>query len=299
LLRSSQASEHRSINILDSINNTLNHMNMTQAESLSGKVVIVTGGLGQIGHLLTCRFLDSGAKVAVFNRSIPAKTELEKRFPVNSESLLFAKVDVTDADQFKEGLEVVEREWETPHVLVNNAGIDSKPSDPPSVNGPFEEYPLDAWRRVIDVNVTGVMLGCQVIGAAMARKARGSIINVGSIYGLTSPVQEIYRFRQERDGIPFFKNAAYSTSKSALLNMTRHLATYWGKAGVRVNVVTFGGIHHPGQDPQFIRNYTEKVPMGRQAKVDECWGPVHFLASDASSYVTGSNVVMDGGWTAW
>lgn len=272
---------------------------MTQAETLSGKVIVVTGGLGQIGHLLTHKFLDTGAKVAVFNRSIPATAELEKRFPVNSGSLLFAKVDVTDADQFKEGLQLVERHWETPHVLVNNAGIDSKPTDPPSVNGPFEDYPLDAWRRVIDVNVTGVMLGCQVVGAAMARKGRGSIINVGSIYGLTSPVQDIYRFRQERDGVPFFKNAAYSTSKSALLNMTRHLATYWGKAGVRVNVVTFGGIHNPGQDPQFIQNYTEKVPMGRQAKVDECWGPVHFLASDASSYVTGSNVVMDGGWTAW
>jgi NAD(P)-dependent dehydrogenase (short-subunit alcohol dehydrogenase family) len=149
----------------------------------------------------------------------------------------------------------------------------------------------------MSVNVTGVFVCCQVFGGAMAAAGRGSIVNVGSIYGLVSPDQRIYDYRA-RGGAPFFKPVAYSASKSALLNMTRYLATYWAPRHVRVNTVTFAGVYN-GQDEEFLRGYTARVPLGRMARPDEYNGAIVFLMSDAASYMTGSNMIIDGGWTAW
>jgi NAD(P)-dependent dehydrogenase (short-subunit alcohol dehydrogenase family) len=191
----------------------------------------------------------------------------------------------------------IERRWETPHVLVNNAALDSPPDAPAGSNGPVEEYPLDLWRQVLDVNVTGVFVCCQTIGARMAEAGRGSIINIASIYGLVSPDQRLYDYRRQR-GETFFKPAAYSASKSALLNLTRYLATYWAPRNVRVNTVTFAGVFN-NQDARSLEAYTARVPLGRMAREDEYNGAIVFLASDASSYMTGANVVLDGGYTAW
>jgi NAD(P)-dependent dehydrogenase (short-subunit alcohol dehydrogenase family) len=182
-------------------------------------------------------------------------------------------------------------------VLVNNAALDSPPNAPASANGPFEHFPADVWRQTLDVNVTGVFLSCQVFGGQMAAAGRGSIINVASIYGLVAPDQRIYEYRRRNDE-QFFKPAAYATSKSALLNLTRYLATYWAPQGVRVNTVTFAGVFND-QDPAFLAEYTKRVPLGRMARSDEYNGAIVFLASDASSYMTGANVVLDGGYTAW
>ena len=131
----------------------------------------------------------------------------------------------------------------------------------------------------------------------MAREGRGSIVNVSSIYGLLSPVQDLYAFRRER-GETFVKPVAYSVSKSAILNLTRYLATYWARSGVRVNTLTLGGVWNQ-QPPEFLEAYTARVPMGRMLDAAEALGAVVFLASDASSYVTGANLVVDGGWSAW
>jgi NAD(P)-dependent dehydrogenase (short-subunit alcohol dehydrogenase family) len=147
------------------------------------------------------------------------------------------------------------------------------------------------------VNVKGVVLCCQVVGGRMAEAGRGSIVNVSSIYGLLSPQQDLYEFRRQRDE-PFFKPVAYSVSKSALLNLTRYLATYWAKTGVRVNTLTLGGIFNE-QPQEFLDAYGSRVPLGRMAYAAEALGAVVFLASDASSYVTGANIVVDGGWSAW
>ena len=148
----------------------------------------------------------------------------------------------------------------------------------------------------MDVNVKGVYLCCKVFGGAMAKAGKGSIINISSIYGVVSPDQSLYEYRRRR-GESFFKPVAYSTSKSALLNLTRYLAVYWAKKNVRVNTLTIAGVF-ANQEPAFLEAYCGRIPVGRMAEGGDYHGAVIFLASPASAYMTGSNLVMDGGWTA-
>src|SRR5205823_6498412 len=182
-----------------------------------------------------------------------------------------------------------------PHVLVNAAALDSPPDAPPEEVGPLESYSEESFDRVMDVNVKGTFLCCQVIGARMAAEGSGSIVNVSSVYGMLSPVQDLYEFRRA-GGEEFYKPVAYSVSKSALYNLTRYLATYWAKSGVRVNTLTLAGVWND-QPEGFLDAYLARMPIGRMAEAHEVVGPVVFLASDASSYVTGANLVVDGGWT--
>ena len=265
---------------------------------VNGRVAIITGGMGQLGRQFSRTLLDRGARVAIFDVQVePALAQKHFGADATSGAMLFCAVDVTDRDSIEAGLRQVEAAWGAPHILINNAALDSPPNAPAAENGPFESYPEASLDKVIEVNLKGVVLCCQVIGGAMAAAGQGSIINISSIYGLVSPDQRIYEYRAEQ-GAPFFKPVAYSVTKSALLNLTRYLATYWAKQGVRVNSVTFGGVYNQ-QDEQFLANYTARTPLGRMARADEYNGAILFLASDASSYMTGSNMIMDGGWTAW
>jgi NAD(P)-dependent dehydrogenase (short-subunit alcohol dehydrogenase family) len=207
------------------------------------------------------------------------------------------EVDVTDRRAIEAATEEVTREWGVPHVLVNAAALDSPPDAPAEEVGPFESYPEQSFDAVMDVNVKGTFLACQVVGGRMAVEGRGSIVNVSSVYGMLSPVQELYEFRR-RGGEEFYKPVAYSVSKSALYNLTRYLATYWAKSGVRVNTLTLAGVWND-QPQEFLEAYTTRMPIGRMADAGEVVGPLVFLASDASSYVTGANLVADGGWSAW
>jgi NAD(P)-dependent dehydrogenase (short-subunit alcohol dehydrogenase family) len=253
---------------------------VTDLFSLDGRVAIVTGGAGQVGGEIALGLERHGARVAIFD--------------LEAESY---RVDVTDRGAIDEATEQVVRELGAPHVLVNAAALDSPPDAPPEEVGPVESYPEASFDEIMDVNVKGTFLACQVIGARMAEAGRGSIVNISSIYGMLSPVQDIYDFRRA-SGETFFKPVAYSVSKSALYNLTRYLATYWAKNGVRVNTLTLAGIWND-QPQEFVDAYTERMPLGRMAEAKEIVGPVVFLASDASSYVTGANVVVDGGWSAW
>jgi NAD(P)-dependent dehydrogenase (short-subunit alcohol dehydrogenase family) len=250
------------------------------AFSLEDRVAIVTGGAGQLGAEIARGLEERGARVAVFDLAAERH-----------------RVDVTDRAAVEAATEEVSRQWGVPHVLVNAAALDSPPDAPPEEVGPVETYPEESFDRVMDVNVKGTFLCCQVVGARMAAEGRGSIVNVSSIYGLLSPVQDVYDFRR-RGGETFFKPVAYSVSKSALYNLTRYLATYWAKSGVRVNTLTLAGVWND-QPREFLEAYTKRMPIGRMADAREVVGPVVFLASDASSYVTGANLVADGGWSAW
>jgi len=246
---------------------------------LEGRVAVVTGGLGQLGSEYVRGLTERGMKVAVW--------DVEADEPV----------DVTDRASVEAATERVIAEHGVPHLLVNNAALDSPPDAPAEEVGPFETYPEASFDRVMEVNVKGTLLCCQVVGAAMAREGRGSIVNISSIYGMLSPQQDIYEFRR-RGGETFTKPVAYSVSKSAVLNLTRYLATYWAKSGVRVNTLTLAGIFDD-QPAEFLEAYTARVPLGRMAQAGEALGAIVFLASDASSYMTGANLVVDGGWSAW
>jgi NAD(P)-dependent dehydrogenase (short-subunit alcohol dehydrogenase family) len=265
---------------------------------LSGRVVVVTGGLGQLGRQYTYALSAAKARVAVLDLAAD-QAALQEAFGPLAEggSLLPLAADVTSRASLEDALARLEGEWETPFGLINNAALDSPPGAPAEENGPFETYPEASFDRVMEVNVKGVFLACQVFGGAMALAGRGSIVNICSTYGVVSPDQRLYAYRRQR-GEEFFKPVAYSVSKSALLNLTRYLATYWGPRGVRVNTLTLGGVFNH-QDPEFLEGYAARTPLGRMAQEDDYNGAVLYLMSGASSYMTGANLVIDGGWTAW
>jgi NAD(P)-dependent dehydrogenase (short-subunit alcohol dehydrogenase family) len=254
---------------------------------VKGRVIVVTGGAGKLGHEFADTLHERGALVALFDRTVP---------PCLPDGMLAFDVDVTDKQSIESATRSLIDKWGIPFGLINNAALDSPPDAPLGENGPFETYPEASWDKVMDVNVKGVFLCCQVLGACMREAGRGSIVNVASIYGMVSPDQSLYEYRRQR-GETFFKPVAYSASKSALYNLTRYLAAYWGGAGVRVNTLSFGGVF-VGQEKVFLDGYEGRVPMGRMARQDEYNGAVVFLMSDASSYMTGANMVLDGGWTA-
>jgi len=262
---------------------------------LEGRVAVVTGGMGQLGAAYASGLAERGMSVAIFDLATEAPPELAAR--LEDGRIRAFEVDVTERASIEAATRALVDDWGVPHVLVNNAALDSPPDAPAEEVGPFETYPEASFDQVMDVNVKGTLLCCQVIGGAMASVGRGSIVNVSSIYGLLSPVQDLYEFRRAA-GETFVKPVAYSVSKSAILNLTRYLATYWAKSGVRVNTLTLAGVWNE-QPKEFLEAYEARVPLGRMLTPGEALGAVVFLASDASSYVTGANVVVDGGWSAW
>jgi len=261
---------------------------------LTGRVAVVTGGMGQLGSAYAAALAARGMQVAIFDRETEPGSGAAD---LSSDRIRSFEVDVTDRATIERATDEVVSEWGVPHLLVNNAGIDAPPDAPAAEVGPFEDVPEEAFDRVMDVNVKGTLLCCQVVGRRMAAAGRGSIVNISSIYGLLSPVQSLYDFRREA-GETFVKPVAYSVSKSAVLNLTRYLATYWAESGVRVNTLTLAGVANEQPEP-FVEAYEARLPLGRMAEPADYVGAVVFLASDASAYMTGANLVVDGGWSAW
>jgi NAD(P)-dependent dehydrogenase (short-subunit alcohol dehydrogenase family) len=268
--------------------------------NISGKIIVVTGGMGQLGIQFTKILLNSEAKVVILDLIVNIKQlDLQLKEQEENDKLMLIKADVTKRESLEQALLKIKNKWgEVPYGLINNAALDSPPSAPAEETGPFEDFPEQSWNRVMDVNVKGVFLACQVFGKAMAEVGGGSIINIGSTYGMVSPDHRIYEYKAENGGDPFYKPVVYSASKSALVNLTKYIAVYWAKAGVRANLMGLGGVFN-NQDDQFMEGYCAKVPMGRMAKEDEYNGTVVYLMSDAASYVTGTTIMLDGGWTAW
>lgn len=261
---------------------------------LSGNVAIVTGAAGLLGREHCRALADAGATViaADLDEHV-AKHVAEELGLANGIGL-----DVTNPGSVASLRDAVLQTHGTIDVLVNNAAVNDMVENPTLASelSRFEKYPLSLWKRVMDVNVTGVFLCCQHIAPVMANQGRGSIINIASTYGVVAPDQSIYRTPEGHQ--PFYKSAAYPTSKGALIMLTKFLATYYGDKGVRVNALSPGGVEN-GQAEYFVHNYSTKTPLGRMATPTDYRGALVFLASQASAYVTGHNLLVDGGWTAW
>jgi NAD(P)-dependent dehydrogenase (short-subunit alcohol dehydrogenase family) len=265
---------------------------------LGGRPIVVTGALGQLGTQFCRALLAQGAKIAGLDLPDPKSPQAAGWLDglKAGAGATYLQGDVTDRASLERAADAAAATLGAIYGLVNNAGLDSPPNAPVEENGPFETYPQQSWERVLDVNLTGPMLCCQVFGGRMKKEGKGSIVNIGSIYGSLSPIQDIYEYRRRR-GETFYKPVAYSASKSGLTNLSRYLATYWAPH-VRVNTLTLAGVF-ANQDTEFMEGYLARMPMRRMAEPDEYNGAIVFLMSDASRYMTGANMLMDGGWSAW
>ncbi len=263
--------------------------------ALHGRTALVTGAFGRLGPVWCEALLSEGAEVIGVDRpggsASPAYADLERR----AEGRLHTdRADVLDRSALEAVRDRAHAAGRVPLVLINNAGIDQPPG--PARTWRIEDVPLDLFRGVLDVNVAGAFQAAQVFGPAMVAAGQGSIVNIGSLYASVSPDARFYDHLPADP--PFLKPPAYGASKAALRNLTQYLATHWGPYGVRVNALSPGGIEG-GQDTEFKRKFTARVPLGRMADPADLRGPVIFLASDASSYVTGVELRVDGGFTAW
>jgi NAD(P)-dependent dehydrogenase (short-subunit alcohol dehydrogenase family) len=265
--------------------------------SLRGRTALVTGAAGLLGREHCFALGEAGANVIATDLDQDACDALARELAARDVPAIGVSADITDRASLERLRDATLARFGSIDVSVHNAAIDDK-FDPGADldTSRFEHYSLDRWRRSMDVNVTGTFLCCQVLGTEMARRGRGSIVNVASTYGVVAPDQSLYRAPDGRQR--FYKSAAYPVSKGAVVALSRYLATYWGSAGVRVNSLSPGGVE-AGQDPHFVEAYSRRTPLGRMARREDYRGAVVFLASDASSYLTGFNLVVDGGWTAW
>lgn len=269
-------------------------MTIDQIFSLKNKTAIVTGAIGLIGKKHCEALAAAGANVVVADMNEDACQAFASAL---GDRHLGIALDVTSEASLKAARDRILTKYGTIDVLVNNAAINDMFENPGMAKelSAFENYPADAFRKSLDVNVTGVFLASQVFGTVMAEKGSGSIINIASTYGMVGPDQSIYRDKEGNQ--TFFKSAVYPVTKGAVINFTRFLAAYWGDKGVRVNTLSPGGVEN-SQDDYFIQNYSAKTLLGRMAKASDYQGALIFLASDASAYMTGANLVVDGGWTA-
>jgi NAD(P)-dependent dehydrogenase (short-subunit alcohol dehydrogenase family) len=262
---------------------------------LEGRVAIVTGACGRLGPVWCEALLDAGATIVGLD--LPGAAAPEKLTALQrkaADRLQLLRADVMDRSSLDRVREHCEAEVATPTILVNNAGIDQPPG--PATTYRLEDIPLEAFRGVVEVNLLGAFQAIQVFGPGMVRAGRGSIINIGSLYASVSPDARFYDHLPADP--PFLKPPAYGASKAALVNLTRYFAAHWGPHGVRVNALSPGGVEG-GQDPEFKRKFMARVPLGRMAAAQDLRGPLIFLASDASSYVTGIELRVDGGFTSW
>jgi NAD(P)-dependent dehydrogenase (short-subunit alcohol dehydrogenase family) len=267
---------------------------------LSDRVAIVTGGAGFMGP--------KHAEAIAAQGGLPVLVDLPAADPEGTARALSARLgrpvlgfaaDVTKAAEVLAILDFVLKSCGRVDILVNNAAnnpkVDAKGL---TQTNRFEEFSLDLWNADLEVILTGSFLCCQVIGGAMAKQRRGVILNVASDLAVIAPDQRLYR----KEGLPAdqqpVKPITYSVAKTGLVGLTRYLATYWSDLGIRVNAISPGGVEN-NQAPDFVRRLEQLIPLGRMAHADEWQGALVFLCSDASSYITGINLVIDGGRSCW
>jgi NAD(P)-dependent dehydrogenase (short-subunit alcohol dehydrogenase family) len=274
--------------------------NIIDKFSLEGRIAIVTGGVGLLGAEFCRTLAEAGAAVAVVDLNAEKSVSVAGTLVQAGYRALPVPTDITQPESVRALVEKVMSAFGRLDILVNSAALDPK-FDPDTAArgiapGSFEDYPLEQWNAALNVNLTGMFLVTQAcVKPMLAQGKKGSIINICSTYGLNGPDQRIYI----KDGYRVaFKPAYYTTTKAGVMGFTKYLAAYYAGTEIRVNALTPGGVYN-NHEEYFVKNYSAKTILGRMAKKDEMNGALLFLASDASSYMTGNNVVVDGGWTAW
>ena len=264
--------------------------------SLANKVVVVTGGAGLLGQVFCQALVDVGAHVAIVDLDlVSAETAAKRINKSDAQKVVAFESDITSPESVTQMVANVVKQLGRIDVLVNNAA--SKGSSLDAFFESFEDYSLKTWREVMSVNIDGLFLVAQAVGKQMKKQGGGSIIQTSSIYGVVAPDQRIYE-GSEYNGRAINTPAVYSASKAAVNGLTSYLSTYWASSKIRVNSLTPGGIAS-GQNSEFNKKYSNRVPLGRMGEASELVGALIYLASDASSYVTGQNLIVDGGLSAW
>lgn len=276
---------------------TMREISYRERFDLRGKVAVVTGGAGILGQHFCAGLAESGANVAIVDlqgeKAQESAQALAERYKAKAIGL---GCDVSDPESVRAMVAEVVAEFGEINILHNNAA--GKSDDLEAFFAPFEEYRLDQWRKIMAVNLDGMFLVAQAVGKQMVAQGKGgSIIQTASIYGVMAPDHRIYEgsfYLGRQINTP----AVYTASKAAVIGLTKHLATYWADKGIRVNTLTPGGTES-GQNDEFKRRYSARIPLGRMANAHEMVGALLYLASDASSYVTGHNIIVDGGLACW
>jgi NAD(P)-dependent dehydrogenase (short-subunit alcohol dehydrogenase family) len=253
--------------------------------SLKGRVALITGGASRYGCQISRALAEAGATVIVASKSLPRRQRLVTDLQAAGYDAHTMPLDLTDEGSVKCVAAEIREKWRRLDILFNNAAAGSA--------GCLERYPAEEWVRTLDVNALGLLRSCRIFGQLMVERQAGSIVNIGSIYGVVSPDLNIY------DGHAEMTNpAAYGFAKAGMIQLTRYLAVYFAGHGVRVNCISPGGLYSPEMPAEFVANYSRRTPLGRMAGPNDLKGAALFLASDASAYVTGQNLLVDGGYTA-
>jgi NAD(P)-dependent dehydrogenase (short-subunit alcohol dehydrogenase family) len=275
-------------------------MKIQEKFELKGRVAIVTGGGGQLGTEFCKTLAEAGAAVVTADLLMDHAERTAKLLMDSGYECMPFRLDVTRVESTRELVAETMKRFGRLDILVNCAALDPKFDPDAAVKGiapgAFEDYPLEQWNDALNVNLTGIFLMTQAsVKQMIAQGKKGSIINICSTYGLNGPDQRIYIKDGKRVA---FKPVYYTVTKAGVLGFTKYLAAYYAGTEIRVNALTPGGVFNNHED-YFVKNYSAKTIMGRMAKKDEMNGALLFLASEASSYMTGNNLIVDGGWTAW
>jgi len=269
---------------------------------LTGRVAMVTGGAGLLGEQFCRTLAEAGAAVVIVDLNAEAAQNSVDELCGRGLTAITAPADVTSPASVHAAVEATLNRFGRLDILVNSAALDPK-FDPQAQgkmmgNGAFEDFPLDTWRQTLDVNLTGAFLCCQAAATAMLIQGGGVIINISSMYGIVAPDQRLYVREGEKRDERRYKPVYYTVTKAGILGLTSYLAAYYAGKNIRVNALTPGGIFND-HDDEFVKKYAARSVLGRMAQKDEMNGALLFLASDASSYMTGANLVVDGGWSVW